>query len=360
MKYIILPDSFKGSLTAIKFCKIAEEIISASENTVVDAYPICDGGEGSIDCLTALFHGKKLTTKATDGNLFIKNATYGYSDEYAFIAVSETSGLPQTLIKDPAVTTTVGMGEQILQAKHLGKKKIILCLGGSSTNDGGAGLVHALGGKFINKDGVPFLPTGGTLREIEKIELNDFYQNIEGMDFIALCDVDNPLLGPNGCSYTFAPQKGAKTQKQLNFLEDNMKYFAEKTAFLNVDSSEKGAGAAGGLGYCVLSFLKGKIISGIDFILDKIDFDSVAKDADYIITGEGKFDQTSLHGKVVSGVLSRAERMHKNVVVFCGDGMESSHCRVVAINDPGQPLDINIKNTESNLRKAIGAFLRTV
>ncbi len=356
MKIIVLPDSFKGTLSSEEFCKIAEKIIPSALAAEVIAFPVCDGGEGSVDCLVKLTNGKTISTKVTDGNLFKKNALLGYGGDTAFIAVSESSGLPQTLIKDPGITTTKGMGEQILQAKHLGKKKIVLGLGGSSTNDGGAGLVCALGGKFFDKDGTEFLPTGETLCKIEKIDLTEFNKNIEGMEFVGMCDVKNPLLGISGCTYVYAPQKGAKKKERLDELEDNMKHFASVSSFLGVDPMTPGTGAAGGLGYCVLAFLKGKLISGIDYILDKIDFEKIAADADYVFTGEGKFDPTSLSGKVVSGIKKRAEKLGAKIVVFCGAGTPQEGYIVKPINDPTLSLAENMQKTAENLEKTIKDF----
>ncbi len=352
MRILVLPDSFKGSLSAIDFCGIAKRVIENNLGASVECYPICDGGEGSVDCLNTIFNGKTFTSKVTDGNLFKRTAKFGYDDKHAFIAVSETSGLPQTMIKDPGITTTVGMGEQILQAKHLGKKDIVLCLGGSSTNDGGAGLVYALGGRFYDKDGNSFLPTGDTLGNVVSIDLKDFNKAIEGMTFTALSDVTNPLLGPNGCSYVFSPQKGAKTQAQVDRLEYNMAQYATVTGFLGAEPSSPGAGAAGGLGYCVLAFLKGKIVSGIDFILNAIEFEKKVAAADIIITGEGKFDTTSLSGKVVSGIINRTPK-DKRIFVLCGQGDPNDKVTVVPINDHNLSLSENMMNTKTNLENAL-------
>ena len=360
MKFFVLPDSFKGSISSSEFCEIAKNALSKKPDDEVLTYPICDGGEGSVECLVKIFDGKTFSSKVTDGNLLKRNAVYGYCSDKAFVSVAESSGLAKTMIKDPFVTTTYGMGEQILHAKHLGKKKIVLCLGGSSTNDGGAGLVKALGGKFFNKSGEDFLPTGGTLKEIDSVDLSDFYKNIEGMEFTALCDVTNPLLGPNGCTYVYAPQKGAKTAEKLSELEDNMRVFAEKTAFLGADPTTPGAGAAGGLGDCVIAFLKGKLVRGIDFILDSIDFEKIAASSDVIITGEGKYDASTAYGKAVRGIQDRAERVGKKVYVFCGKNDSADKVFVRELNDPALSLQENMKNTAENLSKAFDAFYNEI
>lgn len=360
MKFLVLPDSFKGSISSSDFCEIAQKTLRKKPDDEVLSYPICDGGEGSVECLIQIFNGKTFSSKVTDGNLLKKTALYGYCADKAFISVAESSGLAKTMIKDPFVTTTCGMGEQILQAKHLGKKKIVLCLGGSSTNDGGAGLVKALGGKFYNNAGEEFLPTGGTLKEIATIDLTEFYKNIEGMEFTALCDVTNPLLGPNGCTYVYAPQKGAKTAEKLAELEENMRIFAERTSFLGADPMTPGAGAAGGLGYCVIAFLKGKLVRGIDFILDSIDFENKAASSDVIITGEGKYDASTAYGKAVRGIQTRAERVGKKVYVFCGKNDSSDTAFVRELNDPALTLQENMQNTAQNLKKCLDEFYKEI
>lgn len=356
MKFLVIPDSFKGSISSKEFCEIAKKALRSDANDEVECYPICDGGEGSIDCLTEIFNGKTVSAPVTDGNLFKRKAIYGYDKTKAFISVAESSGLAKTLIKDPFVTTTMGMGEQILQAKHLGKKEFILCLGGSSTNDGGAGLVYALGGKFINANGEIFLPTGGNLSEIASIDLTDFYKNIEGLKFTAMCDVTNPLLGKNGCSYVYAPQKGAKKTDEVAKLEQNMQDFAKATAFLGIDPSTPGAGAAGGLGYCVLAFLKGKLIRGIDYILDSIDFKTKASASDAIITGEGKYDASTSYGKAIRGIMDKAKEVGKNVYVFCGKNEVPDDDRVHELNDPHLTLQDNMNLTAEHLESALKQF----
>ncbi len=366
MKFLIMPDTFKGSIENIDFCFVAEKVL---KNHFPDAeclsYPIADGGEGSIECIVRLLGGHLLPTKVTDGNFFKKTVAYGFSGDTAYIAVANSSGLPSTLIKDPLVTTTYGLGEHILHAKNLGKKKIVISLGGSSTNDGGAGMLAALGVRFLNADGEKFIPTGGTLKNIHKIEIEDFLKNIDGLTFTALCDVKNPLLGPNGCSYVFAPQKGAKTKEITDILENNMRHYASATSFLGVDPSDPGNGAAGGLGYAVKAFLKGNLISGIDYILDMIRFENIAADADYILTGEGCFDLTSLNGKVVGGIAARAQKTGKKITVFCGRNNYPSNAsypeniqKVYEISDRSLPIETQLATADKNLEKSLDGFCR--
>ncbi len=365
MHFLVVPDSFKGSLSAFDFCKIAKEVLSERfPSATFSTYPAFDGGEGSVETIAYLTGAQTLTTTITDGNFFQKKGTYAFGKDTAYIAVANSSGLPDTLIKDPFYTTTFGMGEQILQAKHIGKKNFVLCLGGSSTNDGGAGLVSALGGKFLRRNGESFVPTGGTLAEIDSLDLTDFIKNIEGLTFTALCDVKNPLLGENGCSFVFAPQKGAKTPEKQRILEENMQHFAEKTAFLGCSPEWEGTGAAGGLGYCVLAFLKGKLLSGSQYFLDLIHFTEECEKADYILTGEGKFDKTSSMGKLIGTVLSAVRKENKKINVFCGKNASESLPNgiegIFECNDSSLTLAENMEKTEEHFRKALQIFADTV
>ncbi|HKL73380.1 MAG TPA: glycerate kinase, partial [Clostridia bacterium] len=257
-------------------------------------------------------------------------------------------------------TTTYGIGEQIKMAKTLGKKHIYLGLGGSSTNDGGAGMLVALGAKFYDESGASFTPTGATLGKIKTMDITELQNNISGMQFTALCDVTNPLLGENGCSRVFAKQKGA-TDKDIETLEENMKKYAEITSCLGVDSNFSGSGSAGGMGYAVKAFLCGDIQSGIDFFLDSIDYTNVARDCDYIFTGEGKFDHTSIMGKVIAGIMRRSKDLNAKLVVFCGkntlDYVPSPIYKVIQISDDNLCLVENIKTAKQRLAKSVSTFL---
>jgi glycerate kinase len=316
MRFLLVPDSFKGSISAKEFCDIAEKSIkNLFHDAEILSYPISDGGENSVEYLTQLLNGRLIPCKATDSNFFVKTVTFGVTDDIAIISVASSAGLADAMIKNPLYTTTFGVGEQIKMAKTLGKKHIYLCLGGSSTNDAGAGMLSALGAKFFDQAGSLFIPTGATLGNVHSYNLDELNNNIQGMKFTALCDVTNPLLGEKGCSYTYAKQKGA-SDKEIELLEENMKKFAKVTECIGVDSDFPGSGSAGGMGYAVKAFLSGKIHSGIDFFLDSMDFYAKAKDSDYIFTGEGRFDKTSIMGKAISGIMSRCKDLNAKLIVF--------------------------------------------
>ena len=241
-------------------------------------------------------------------------------DDIAVIEMAACAGLP--LVKnrlEPDKTTTFGVGELIIDAINSGAKKIILGLGGSATNDGGCGMAAALGVKFKDEQNQEFIPTGGTLSQIYKIDMNNIYSKIKDIEFISMCDVDNPLCGKLGASAVFAPQKGAD-EDMVKSLDEGLAHLAKIIKRdLHIEVKDiKGAGAAGGLGAGSIAFLQSKLTKGIDVILDTIKFDELVSKADIVFTGEGKFDSQSLHGKVVMGVANRSQKYKTPVIVVTG------------------------------------------
>ena len=364
MNFLVVPDSFKGSLTSEKICALSKTmILKKFPSSIVNAYPAADGGEGSVETITAITNGKTVGGKVNDGNFFVKNATYGVNGDTAYISIANSSGLPDTMIKNPEFTTSYGFGQQIKQAIGLGKRKICLCLGGSSTNDGGAGAAVALGAKFINANGEEFTPTGGNLKDIVTADFTELKKIINGIEFCALCDVKNPLLGKNGCSYIYAPQKGAKSETVLEELDKNMEHYAKIVCGENVEDFE-GGGAAGGLGFFVKAVLGGELVPGAQYFLDLINFDENAKNADYIITGEGKFDATSNQGKICGSIGKRCEDLGKKATVFCGvtdaEILPNGIRKIYEINDENKTLQENMSASEENFINTFEKFLADV
>ncbi len=363
MKILIAPDSFKGSLSAVRFCEIAEKTIkSILPDAEIDCMPVADGGEGTLECLQSAMDCKIV-------KCFVQNSLYeeevslvGFIDngKTAIIEAAQSNGLPQIKGREnPEETSTYGVGQLVAFACDLGAKKIILTLGGSSTNDCGLGLLAALGGCFYNKDGVSFVPTGGTLTEVQEIDLSMMYPRLQGASFEALCDVDNPLYGENGCSAVFGPQKGADPE-MVKRLDEGCRHISKLFNKMRTTdfALEKGAGAAGGLGFCVLAGLNGKLKSGIDTILSLCEFERRSSDCDLIITGEGSFDRQSAMGKTIGGIIKRAGKVP--VVVFCGksDGSDVDGIKDVVEISKGLELEEAIKNTEQNLEKAIKEYFK--
>ena len=315
-RVLIASDSFKGTLSSSEIISLCSKVVREkfSSEISLSSLLIADGGEGSLDAICSFLQGERIQTKAIDSCERMIETEYFYQREEktAFIEVAKVLSLPHV---DPSFPkrkrTTRGVGMLIRDAIQKGAKRIYLFLGGTSTNDFGISLLEELGVKF-NVSHV----SAESLLEITDFSTEAFDSLIQGVEFIGLSDVENPLLGNQGATYVFGPQKGYS--KDLCLLEEGMSHFAsliKEKKGIDV-SFQKGAGAAGGLGACILSFFHGKLQSGIDTMLNLASFDEKAKDADFVITGEGTFDTQSLHGKAVSGILSRTDL--KKVIILCG------------------------------------------
>lgn len=321
--FILVPDSFKGTLSAIEVCNIMKSSIkNLYKDANIISVPVADGGEGTVDAFLYALGGEKKSVWVSDAfNEQKILAHYAMlKDDIAVIEMATCAGLP--LVKnrlEPDKTTTFGVGELIIDAINSGAKKIILGLGGSATNDGGCGMAAALGVKFKDEQDQKFIPTGGTLSKIYKIDMNNIYPKIKDIEFISMCDVDNPLCGRLGASAVFAPQKGAD-EDMVKLLDEGLAHLAKIIKRdLHIEVKDiKGAGAAGGLGAGSIAFLQSKLTKGIDVVLDTINFDELVSKADIVFTGEGKFDSQSLHGKVVMGVANRSQKYKTPVIVVTG------------------------------------------
>lgn len=321
--FILVPDSFKGTLSAIEVCNIMKSSIkNLYKDANIISVPVADGGEGTVDAFLYALGGEKKSVWVSDAfNEQKILAHYAMlKDNIAVIEMAACAGLP--LVKnrlEPDKTTTFGVGELIIDAINSGAKKIILGLGGSATNDGSCGMAAALGVKFKDEQDQEFIPTGGTLSKIYKIDMNNIYPKIKDIEFISMCDVDNPLCGRLGASAVFAPQKGAD-EDMVKLLDEGLAHLAKIIKRdLHIEVKDiKGAGAAGGLGAGSIAFLQSKLTKGIDVILDTIKFDELVSKADIVFTGEGKFDSQSLHGKVVMGVANRSQKYKTPVIVVTG------------------------------------------
>jgi glycerate 2-kinase len=321
MKIVIAPDSFKESMTAAEVCAAVEagfqKVIGDAEYVHV---PVGDGGEGTVQSVVDATDGQIVEVTAT-GPLGEKvDAFYGLTGDgkTAVIEMAAASGIhlvPREQ-RNPLVTTTRGTGELILDALDKKVERIVLGLGGSATNDGGAGMASALGVKFLDVNGEKLRPGGEALGELLTIDTSDIDSRLKSVKVDVACDVTNPLTGPLGASAVFGPQKGA-TPEMVGVLDASLKRYAEvveRNLGLQVDELP-GAGAAGGLGAGVVAFLDGKLQSGIDLVLDVIAFEEAVRDADLVITGEGRIDSQTVHGKAPVGVAKRAKAAEADVPV---------------------------------------------
>ncbi len=327
MRILIAPDSFKGTLTAREVCDIIgeafKEVIPDCEITKL---PAADGGEGLCACLHDILGGERLCAEVC-GVFPDSRITAEYvilPDKTAVVEMAACAGLPLAgERKNPLKTTTYGVGELLLDAKKNGAKKILLGLGGSATNDCGAGMAAALGWKFLDENAKEFIPVGESLINIRKIEKTETDYSLP---VTAACDVTNPLFGKNGAAFVFAPQKGADAEA-VDLLDRGLQNIADVIyRDLGLSVAEKaGAGAAGGMGAGVHAFLSASLKSGANILLDAANFEKKCQNADLVVTGEGRLDSQSADGKVISCVALRAEKLGKRVIAVCGskgDGAE--------------------------------------
>jgi len=300
-KVVLIPDSFKGTLSSAKICEIiggrVEEHFPGCE---VVSIPVADGGEGSVDCFLTALGGEKVHLTVKNPYFEDMESFYGIIDEgrTAVIEMAACAGLPLVEDRrDPRKTTTYGVGQLILDAANRGVSKIVVGLGGSSTNDGGCGAAAAIGVNFYNEKGEKFIPTGGTTHEIARIDLSEKTTALDGIEIVTMCDIDNPMYGKTGAAHVFGPQKGADPEMVL-FLDEGIKHLAEViNKDLGMDlSTVPGTGAAGAMGAGMIAFFGSKLQMGIETVLDTVNFSEVIEGADAIFTGEGKIDFQSRQG----------------------------------------------------------------
>lgn len=348
-KILLVPDSFKGTLSSRQVCQVmAGQLRRFFPQAQVKSIPVADGGEGSVEAFLAAAGGERRTRTVTGPFGEPVEAFYGILGDgrTAVIEMAACAGLPLAEGRlNPERATTYGVGELLLAAKEAGCTKAILGLGGSCTNDGGAGAAAALGAKFTRADGTAFVPSGGTLGEIAALDVSPVAQALQGMELTAMCDIDNPLYGEAGAAAVFAPQKGADAAMVAR-LDAGLRHLGQVAArCLGRDFSHlPGAGAAGGLGFGMAAFCGAQLRMGIDAVLDAVGFDSLLPGTDVVFTGEGKIDSQSARGKVVSGVAARCRKAGVPVVAVVGQigqGFEEMYQQgltaVFSINRAAQP-----------------------
>ncbi len=367
-KLIVIPDSFKGSLSSMEVCEVvggcAARCLPGWE---VQLLPVADGGEGTVDCFVAAagFERVWLTVQGPFGEPV--KACYARRGGTAVVEMAQAAGLPMAQGRlDPERASTYGVGQLLRHAVEQGCRKLYLGLGGSCTDDAGAGAAAALGAVFLDEAGRPFVPVGGTLRNICAVNIQETQQLLQGCTVTAMCDIDSPLYGEQGAAYIFGPQKGADAAA-VRRLDGGLRAFAqavEKSLGKQV-AHLPGAGAAGGFGAGVVALLGGRLQSGIQTVLELVDFDRRVRDARLVITGEGRLDGQSLRGKVVLGVAQQAGRYGVPVVAVAGsvaNNVDEIYSRGVtaafSICRGPQSLQEAMENGKANLALAVENILR--
>ena len=368
-KYVLIPDSFKGTLSSADICRIAsEEILRLEPEAEICAIPVADGGEGTVDAFLAAVGGTRAEVPCTGPCGQEIRGFYGLlPDGTAVVEMAAAAGLPLAgVCRDPERTTTYGVGQLMAHALSRGAKRLVLGLGGSATNDGGCGAAAALGAEFLDAEGRPFVPTGGTLTRIAHICMESLRGTLAGAEVTVMCDIDNPLCGPAGAAAVFGPQKGADAAMVAR-MDAGLRHLAEmleKDVGMEV-LTLAGGGSAGGFGAGAAAFFGGQLRMGIDVVLDLTDFDRKCRGASLVITGEGHLDSQSLRGKTVVGVARRARALGVPAAALVG-GCETALDAVYAEGVSGVfPIHPALctwpqaaARTEEDLRFTVGNLLR--
>lgn len=378
MKIVIAPDSFKESMTALEAAKAIEEgfkhVLPEAEYVKV---PMADGGEGTVQSIIDATGGtlKELTVTGPLGKPV--KAFYGLSGDkkIAVIEMAASSGLDKVDPKDknPLLTTTYGFGELIKDALNEGVEEILLGIGGSATNDGGAGMIMSLGGKLLDANKEPISPTGQGLKDLYSIDISGIHPRVSEVSIRVACDVDNPLTGKQGASHIYGPQKGG-TSEQINTLDENLSHFAQVIReYMDKDIEHTpGAGAAGGLGGGILAFLNGKLERGGDLLVDMLDLEEKIKGADLVITGEGGINHQTIFGKTPIAVSQVAKKYDVPTIAFAGclnkgydnifdEGIHAAFSIIPEFSSIEEALSSgykNLKNTSMNCAKVLKIGLK--
>lgn len=368
MKKIVLAfDSFKGSLTSREVADAFEEgLLSVVPDAEIRKICIADGGEGTTEALVSTLKGETVDIMVNDPLGRTVKASYGLIDngKTAIIEMAKASGLtllsPQE--RNPMLTSSFGTGEMIADALNRGCRKILIGIGGSATNDGGTGMLQALGYKFADENGNRLKGNGENLEAICDIDSTEAHPALAEAEIIVACDVSNPLYGPTGAAHVFAPQKGADRNMTERLDNGLRKYAKAIMAFNGTDANAvEGGGAAGGMGAALKCILNAVLMRGIDMMLDVIEFDDIISDTDIIVTGEGKIDHQTLMGKAPIGILKRATATTGIPVVAVGGKVEwckeLRHCgfaKIISATDEHLPLETAMQHDVAygNVEKA--------
>ena len=370
-KYVVAPDSFKESMTAKEVCNAMERgIKQANPAAEVIKVPMADGGEGTVDSLVDATNGQRVIVEVTGplGNKI--SAYYGIlgNGTTAVIEMAKASGLEivEKKKRNPMITTTFGTGELIRDALDHNVKEIIIGLGGSSTNDGGSGMAQALGAKLLDQNNNQISFGGGNLDKLDKIDISDLDSRLQDVKIILASDVTNPLIGKDGASRVFGPQKGA-TPEMVEKLENNLQHYAKIIKRdLNKDvASVAGAGAAGGLGAGLMAFTTCEMSRGVDLAIEVTKLEEKIRDADYVFTGEGGTDFQTKFGKTPYGVAKLGKKYHKPVISlagYLGEGIDSLYgegfTAIFGIIPGACDLSTALKNGPSNVARTTENIVR--
>lgn len=355
MRVVVAIDSFKGSLTSLQAGNAVKEAVLRLDKTAeVVVKPLADGGEGTVEAFASGFESEMIALSVCGPLMKPVTAQYCILKESntAVLEMAAASGI--TLIsngeRNPMETTTFGVGELIRDAIKRGCRHFIVGIGGSATNDGGTGMLRALGFQFLDKDDHPISLGAKGLRSLSKIDTDFALPELRECTFKVACDVKNPLCGENGCSAVFGPQKGA-TPEMIRDMDAWLQSYAQiaKTVFPAAEENDPGAGAAGGLGFAFRTFMNAELTPGIEIVLNEIGLEADIQDADIVVTGEGRLDAQTVMGKAPIGVAKLAKKYGKKVIAFSGCVTEDA----IVCNEQGIDAFFPVLRTVTTLEEAL-------
>lgn len=355
VKIVIAIDAFKESITSLQAGEaVRSGILAAMPGANVDVFPLADGGEGTVEAMTTVLGGQIVSIQVTGPMGEQITAQYGIIPQrkIAVIEIQQAAGLMMVSPdkRNPMNTTTYGVGEIIRHALDLGYREFIVGLGGSATNDGGLGMLEALGARFLNSSGVQVGPYGRDLEQVSYADLSSMDPRLQDCVFELACDVSNPLCGSNGAAAVYGPQKGANPQTVLR-LDTALRKFAAVTqqAVEQSLAEQSGAGAAGGLGFAFMSYLSATMRSGIETVIQTVGLEEAIKDADYVVTGEGRLDAQTAMGKAPMGIAKLAKKYGKPVIALAGSVLANA----AACNDVGIDSFFSVLQSPITLQEAM-------
>lgn len=373
MKILIAPDSFKESLSALEVANSIEKgILKFKPDIECIKIPLADGGEGTVDAILKASGGNRISEKVLDPLMREIDSSWGLlpGSKTAVIEMAAASGIELLTSKErnPLLTSSYGTGQLINAALEHGCSKIYIGIGGSATNDGGAGMAMALGARLLDTNGDNIKMGGGYLSDLQSIDLSGFDKRIANREFIVLSDVQNPLCGENGASYIYGPQKGADVE-MISQLDSNLKHYGNilESVFDKQIVNEPGAGAAGGLGAGLMAFCDAKLLPGFNTISELVQLEKAIEKSDLVITGEGKLDFQTKFGKVPFGVAQMAKKMKKPVIGIAGTlGKDYKELysfgfhNIYSISEGIESLEYSIANAKSLLVNASERIISTI
>lgn len=363
MHILVAPDKLKGSLSSVEICEIVSAVLSLSDGAHVISCPIADGGDGFMETMRAALNGR-LVSLSVQGPLGLTvRAEYAVAGNVAIIEMAKASGiaLVQAAARDPWRASTFGTGELMRHAIENGAEKLLLGIGGSATNDGGVGMAMALGFQFLNAAGQAVSDLPDRLMEVTSIVAPDQsgWPEIE-----VACDVENPLLGPNGCTRIYGPQKGV-VEADLARHEERLQHLVRLTGRGSM-ADIPGSGAAGGLGFGLMTFANAKLSPGFSLVSEALDLEAKVRAADVVITAEGRLDASTLMGKAPASLAALCNRFGKPLIAFCGSVDETARPdleilfrEILPISPEGMPLEEAIKQAPNLLQKTVQTWFAT-